>query len=96
MHASQWTNSYAPLGRNGSFSHKFGCFHIYLNVTNNSSITKTIFRKKGESPTLKLNLGIVMDKNGDFLRQISMTFFKNLSAAAKCTTSLDIYCTYHA
>ena len=51
---------------------------------------------KGGAQLFKLNSGIEKYKNQDFYRQISINFFKNLSAAANITTFLDIYCVYHA
>ena len=44
---------------------------------------------------LKLNLAIKKGKTGDFQRQISINFSKNLPAAAQDPTFLDIYCAYH-
>ena len=54
-----------------------------------------IFRMKGGTQLFKLNSGIENDKNGDFQRQFSVNFFKNLPAAAKNPFSLDMYCAYN-
>ena len=48
-----------------------------------------IFSKiKGGTQLFKLNLGIEKNKNGDFYRQISIDFLKNLPAAAYITSFL--------
>ena len=54
-----------------------------------------IFKMKGGTQLSKLNLGIEEGKNGDFQRQISINVFKNLPAAAKDSSSLDMYCAYN-
>ena len=53
------------------------------------------FKMKGGARLFKLNLGTKKGKNGDFQRQISIKFLKNLPAAAKDPSSLDIYCEYN-
>ena len=54
---------------------------------------REVFRERqGGTQLFKLNLGVKKDKNGDFKRQISVNFFKNLPAAAHNTHSLAIYC----
>ena len=54
---------------------------------------KKYFQKEqGETQHFKLSLGIEIDKNRNYQRQIRMDFFKDL----KDTSPLDIYCAYHA
>ena len=56
---------------------------------------RKIFKmKRGKTQLFKLNLGIKKGKDGDFLRQISIYFFKKLPATAKDPFSLDIYCAW--
>ena len=52
------------------------------------------FQNERGTQLFKLDLGIEKGKNGDFQRQISINFLKNLPVAAKGLSPLGIYCAF--
>ena len=54
-----------------------------------------VFKMKGGNPTLQVEFRDKKGKNWDFQRLITKYFLKNLPAAAKDPSSLDIYCAYN-
>ena len=69
LYASHWNNLYAPLGRNGSFLHKFGFFHLFEYYFQQQYYQKDFQKEGGRTQLFKLNLGIEKDNNGDFSTQ---------------------------